>query len=226
MGKVFLATALTLMAFSVQAEVVRLDFGAGALREGWARVSADNSRWSGETVFEEHCDLPDYAALAQTEKSLPVYPNELDCDFAAGSGNTRFTVNVPDGEYVCWMLFGYANDRNNPKRPDYFDTKVAINGEVRDTVRLRFPATIVSRSFPCKAAGGKITFDFSTDGVQWMVAAIMLYRAEDAGVAGKEIAAIEREIDFLPPALAHRWTLRESMDKETPVDLITAESLR
>lgn len=210
-------------ALCARAEVYRFDFGDGALRDGWTKVSPGDARWSGEEVFEKHCAVPDYATLAQSEKQLPVYPNALTCDFAAGAGDTTFSVEVPAGDYACWILFGYASTASDPQIPTYFDTRVATGGEVRDTVRLRAPAHIQERSFSCKADNDKLTFDFSTDGVQWTVAAMMIYRDKDAAKADKEIAAIRKEIDFLPTQLRGRWELRERSDRETLAILTDAE---
>jgi len=214
--KRFLIAGVSLLfACPVFAEMIRLDFGDGALREGWERVAPADQRWSGGKVFEEHVDLPDYDKLMREEKRLRVYPNELTCDFAGGPDEATFTVKAPEGTSRCWILFGFGDDRYNPERPWYFDTRVAINGQTRDTVRLTARAVFEQRTFDCAPRDGQIAFTFSTDRVQWMVAAMILYGDADQKEVVKEIAAITEEIEFLPPALASRWKLRPRLEKET-----------
>ena len=221
-----LGVCLALAAISGRAERYRFDFGSGALRPGWTRVTETDSRWSGGAVFAEGCEVPDYAALAATDKVLPLYPNELDCDFVGGSAAATFTAAVADGEYRCWTLFGFASEQTNPMRPPHFDTEVTLNGAAAEPVRLRAPAMIESRSYRCRAENGRLTVRFRTDGVQWLVAALMLYTEEDAGAAATELAAVEREINFLPAALASRWTLRQRLETEPLADLAAADQER
>ena len=226
MKKAAVSVLFLAIACSAGAEVMRFDFGDGAVREGWTHVSADDARWSGAKAFEEHCDVPDYAALAEGEMMLRVYPNELTCDFLAGVEEARFSVDAPAGEYTCWILFGYASEKYNRERPYFFEARVAINGEVRDTVRLRAPAHIERRSFSCEAVDGKISITLSTDGVQWMVAGMVVYDEEGEKEATGEIAAITEEIDLLPPPLAGRWTLRKRIEKEILAELTDEERKR
>ena len=214
------------MAVCASAEVFRFDFGEGALREGWTKVSAEDAGWSGGKVFEEHVDVPDYEKLMREEKHLRVYPNELTCDFVGGLEEATFTVKAPPWVSRCWMLFGFGDDRYNPERPWYFDTRVAINGRERETVRLTSRAVFEQRVFECAPRDGEITFTFSTDRVQWMVAAMILYGAGDEEEVADEIAAITEEIAFLPRALASRWTLRRRLETETLAELTDEESER
>ncbi|MFH0963140.1 MAG: glycoside hydrolase domain-containing protein [Planctomycetota bacterium] len=215
--------AFVVLAGGARAEVLRLDFGGGAVRDGWERVSPDDARWSGAKGFEEHVELPEYEALVREEKHLRVYPNELTCDFVGGLEEATFTVKAAGGTSRCWVLFGFGDDRYNPERPWYFDTRIAINGEARGTVRLTSPAVFVQRVFDCAPRDGEVAFTFSTDRAQWMVAAMILYGDGDAKEVADEVAAITEEIEFLPPALASRWLLRERLEKETLAELTKDE---
>gem|GEM_PF-2658658 len=219
------AILATMTAVSGRAGVYRFDFGNGALRDGWTRVTAADPGWSGGAVFEDACEVPDYAALA-ADKVLPVYPNELDCDFVGGADETTFAVSVPDGDYRCWLLFGYASEQTNPGRPPHFDTRVTLNGAAAARVRLRARAVIERRNRPCQIRNGRLAVGLATDGVQWQVTALMLYDQAAAAEAEAEIAAIEKEIDFLPPELASRWTLRERPVSEPLAELTAAERER
>jgi len=212
-----------LLACPAFAEMMHLDFGDGALREGWERVTAADQRWSGGKVFEEHVAFPDYEKLMREDKHLRVYPNQLTCDFAGGLHEATFTVKAPEGTSRCWILLGFGDDRYNPERPWYFDTRVAINGQARETVRLTARALFEQRTFDCAPRDGKLSLTFSTDRVQWMVAAMILYGDADQKEVVKEIAAITEQIEFLPPALASRWKLRPRLEKETLATLTDDE---
>ena len=218
-----LILALFAPAMSARAEVFRLDFGDGPVRKGWEAVTADDERWRGAERAQSHCDIPDYVALMREKKVKQVYPTAISCDFVTGHESARLTLEAPDGDYTCWVLFGHADVRMNPQIPYYFDTHLAINGEVRDTVRLSAPAVFEDRSFFCQAKNGKISVEFATGGVQWIATAIMIYGQEDAAEAEKEIAAVMEEIAFLPRQLAGRWRLRERFVHEKAPQLTPEE---
>ena len=215
--------ALLALAMSARAEVFRLDFGDGPVRQGWQAVTSDDGRWQGGARAQAHCEIPDYVALMREKKVKQVYPTAISCDFVTGHESATFTVEAPDGDYACWVLFGHADDRTNPHIPYYFDTHLAVNGEVRAAVRTNAPAVFEQRSVFCEARNGKIVFEFATGGVQWIATAMMIYGDEDAAEAEKEIAAVMGEIEFLPPELAGRWRLRERFVHENAPQLTLEE---
>ena len=171
-------------------------------------------------------DLPDYNKLMEEKKTKQVYPNELTCDIVRGFESSTLSIDAPDGLYRVWMVFGYANTSYSREMPPLFDTIVSINGKPKQPVRLRVSAVIERRSYSCKAVDGKITFNFSTDKVQWNIAAIMIYSPDQEDKAAQEIAVINEEIDNLPPQLRPLWKFRERLDPETMVKLTDAEKAR
>ncbi len=223
MKKLLIPVFVMLCICNVDGKVLRFDFGGGAQRPNWVSVKSDDSRLSGGKVFGEHCKIPDYNALAKAKKIPAICPTSLDCDFIAGTEPTKFSVSVPDGKYHCYCLFGYANTKYNPNRPYYFDTTIKVNGVLEDTVRIRCAGVIFHRTFDCKAKNGRLEFEFSTNGVQWIISAIMIYADKDAPQAETEIRQINNEMMFLPKPLAKLWKLRKRLIKEKLASLTPEE---
>ena len=219
----WIAVVFACVATAASAEVHRFDFGEGDLRPGWTKVSPTDERLDGNQIIGSHVEVPDYVALMRQKKARKVYPSDLSCDFVGGQESATFTIELPSGFYRCWMLFGHATDKYSIDIPWYFDTTVAINGIVYDKIRLRARAVFQDRAFVCEAPAGKLRFAFSTDRVQWMIAAMIIYTDEEAADVASEINAIKEEIDFLPVPLAGRWRRRGRMIHEKSPILTTEE---
>lgn len=136
-----------------------------------------------------------------------IYANELTCDSLFSATANSFLVDLPSGEYVVYLLCGRSA---GPTR-DYYRFDIAA-GRTSTIVKIPGPYIFEKRLLKVAMTDGPLSIDFSPE-TAWLVAGLIIYpAAEEAKVRADFLDALEREIDFLPPDVADKWTETKHVD--------------
>jgi len=113
-------------------------------------------------------------------------PNELTCDFIESKDCNQFRMDLPDGEYIVYLISGDTN-APAPKFNVYSDDEEL--GEIAVGGRYNF----LPFSFPVTATNNRLLLTFKGK-FGWLINSLIVYPKKDFLQAQKESDKIEREI--------------------------------
>ena len=138
----------------------------------------------------------------------PIYTNEITCDSLHGKADVTFLVNVPRGNYFIYTLSGLSAG----SRYEYHQFDIAA-GSRKETIKIPGPYRFEKRLLRTRATGRKplqIKFSPKTD---WIATSLIIIPAKELKKAREEfLDALEKEIEFLPPEIAKKWTEVKHVD--------------
>ncbi len=113
-------------------------------------------------------------------------PDELTCDFVEGKSDNIFRIDLPDGEYMVYLICGdtiYPSPTYKVYSGNTELAHVAVGG------RYNFQPF----SFPVRVSDNKLLLAFKGSN-GWLANALIVYRKEDLSQAQTVLNKIEREI--------------------------------
>jgi hypothetical protein len=113
-------------------------------------------------------------------------PNELTCDFIEGKSDSVFRIDLPDGEYMVYLICG---DTIYPS-PTY---KVYSGNTELANIAVGGRYNFQPFSFPARVSDNKLLLTFKGNN-GWLVNALIIYKKEDLSQAQTVLNKIEREI--------------------------------
>ncbi|MDD5697396.1 MAG: DUF6067 family protein [Victivallaceae bacterium] len=117
-------------------------------------------------------------------------PNKLTCDFIESKFNASFRINVPDGEYIVYVICG---DTKLPAPTFEIYSDHDKIGDIAVGGRYNFQPF----SFPVTVSNNRLLLSF-TGKYGWLINALVVYPKKDFLQAQKELNNLEREI-YLGP---------------------------
>lgn len=177
------------------------DFGTdkSPLKKGFTRVTPGNIYspekgygWTGNSSM---------AGIDRKIDPKTGSPNELTCDFIEGKKSAQFRIDVPDGEYMLYLISGDTNDPA-PIFKVYSDDK--FSGEIKFGGRYNFQPF----EFPVKAKDQRLLLTFKGDAA-WLINSLIIFPAKDIKSAKKELDKIEKEIYLGAPEYVIKYAKYE-----------------
>jgi hypothetical protein len=208
------------MASSAPARPFLFDLGTedSALRQGFTRITPKSvyskaagfgwRRGEGLKAHHQH-----YGTEWQRNESRgvdqppPIYTNEITCDCIFSERPNAFLVDVTPGEYTVYVLCGRS--AGSPREYHDFDV---VAGQSRMNVKIPGPAIFEKRVLRVRVVEGPLAIEFvpTTD---WLAACLIVYPAsEDPSVRSAILDSLEKEVYFLPAAVAEKWKETKHVD--------------
>jgi len=213
------ATAATADPFPKSATVRAFDFGTpqSEVRPGFERVTKATV-YSKETGFgflapgDSTGFFWSHAGHKMSKNQIeywgkgrdippPCYTDELTSDGLRGRQQAVFRVDLPDGQYRLFLVFGDSAGGG----PGFYDGTLTANGEPLGNVTLRKRFHYEVRRYKASVAGGKLELTFSTPGLSWIVNSLVAYGMSDRNLVEPFLEDIELDIFFMPKNLRGVW---------------------
>ncbi len=164
---------------------------------------------------------PVFSKSRGREQPPVMYTNAITEDCIIGEGDSRFLVDLPNGEYHVYVMCGTSDSYRN----QYWDFGVAatdaeqaaqlwtgddfasVLGEGAGRVQIEGGYTYRVLNLRALVTSGKLAVSFQPHS-KWLASAVLIYDDGEAARVEKEIIKpLEDWTFFLPPAEAEKWTL-------------------
>jgi len=215
-----LPICLMFVAASVQAAVVRIDFGktGSPVRDGFTAVTEQSVFKAGAAA-----GWLDAAGLEAVDRPTrgPVYTTDLRQDSVQGRNKATLRVAAPAGKYRVWIMAGTGGG----SRAQIWDMRIS-SGSSSTQATLYGPDTARLMRLDAVSRDGTVDLTITTRS-KWALNAMVIASVEEwAQLEKTEIAKLEREVILLPDEFLKNWKHTPHVDNTPPPKYTPEEKAR